>query len=77
MICEADDTEHPHQAESIVGNGQVERMNRTFIVTAKRFHRQSHEQLRTHRADQMAAYSIACRFKMLSGLTPQQYSAQI
>ncbi len=39
-------------------------------ATVKRFHDDSHDQLRTHRADFMAAYNFARRLKTLSGLTP-------
>ncbi len=47
-------------------NGQVERMNRTIKdATVKRFHCESHDQLRTHLADFMAAYNFARRLKTL------------
>jgi len=57
MICEANDIEHrltkPNHPWT---NGQVERMNRTIReATVKRFHYESHDQLRTHLADFMAA----------------------
>ena len=56
-------------------NGQVERMNRTIKeATVKRFHYESHNQLRTHLADFMAAYNFARRLKTLSGLTPTNTS---
>ncbi len=59
-------------------NGQVERMNRTIReATVKRFHYESHEQLRVHLADFMAAYNFARRLKTLSGLTPYEYIAKI
>jgi transposase InsO family protein len=52
-------------------NGQVERMNRTIKeATVKRFHYGSHEQLRLHLADFLAAYNFARRLKTLRGLTP-------
>lgn len=52
-------------------NGQVERMNRTIKeATVKRFHYGSHEQLRVHLADFLAAYNFARRLKTLRGLTP-------
>ncbi|MET4898907.1 aldo/keto reductase [Sphingomonadaceae bacterium jetA1] len=61
-----------------VTNGQVERMNRTIKeATVKRFHYESHDQLRTHLADFMAAYNFARRLKTLSGLTPYEYIAKI
>ena len=52
MICEANDIEHrftkPNHPWT---NGQVERMNRTIKeATVKRFHYESHDQLRTHLA---------------------------
>ncbi|GEM_PF-2486160 len=61
MICEAKDIEHrltkPNHPWT---NGQVERMNRTIKeTTVKRFHYESHDQLRTHLADFMAAYNFA------------------
>jgi transposase InsO family protein len=61
MICEANDIEHrltkPNHPWT---NGQVERMNRTIKeATVKRFHYESHEQLRVHLADIMAAYNFA------------------
>ncbi len=53
-------------------------MNRTSKeATVKRFHYESHDQLRTHLADFMAAYNFARRPKTLSGLTPYEYIATI
>ena len=47
-------------------NGQVERMNRTIKeATIKRYHCDSHDQLRTHLGDFMAAYNFARRLKTL------------
>ncbi len=79
MICEANDIEHrltkPNHPWT---NGQVELMNRTIKeATGKRFHYESHEQLRVHLADFMAAYNFARRLKTLSGLTPYEYIAKI
>jgi transposase-like protein len=55
-------------------NGQVERMNRTIKeATVKRFYYDSHDQLRTHLADFVAAYNFARRLKTLRGLTPYEY----
>ena len=49
-------------------NGQVERMNRTIKeATVKRFHYETHEQLRTHLTDFATAYNFARRLK-----TPQR-----
>ena len=54
-------------------NGQVERMNRTIKdATVKRFHYDSHNQLRQHLADFVAAYNFARRLKTLRGLTPYE-----
>ena len=55
-------------------NGQVERMNRTIKeATVKRYHYGSHDQLRTHLADFVAAYNFARRLKTLRGLTPYEH----
>src|SRR5215207_3710265 len=55
-------------------NGQVERMNRTLKeATVKRFHYGSHEQLRAHLADFVAAYNFGRRLKTLKGLTPYEF----
>ena len=79
MICEANDIEHrltkPNHPWT---NGQVERMNRTIKeATVKRFHYESHEQLRTHLDDFIDAYNFARRLKTLSGLTPYEYIVKI
>ncbi|MCX2564593.1 integrase core domain-containing protein [Acetobacter thailandicus] len=60
-------------------NGQVERMNCTIReATVKRFHYDSHEQLRTHLNDFMAAYNnFGRRLKTLKGLTPYEYICKI
>jgi len=55
-------------------NGQVERMNRTIKeATVQRFHYESHQQLRGHLADFVAAYNFARRLKTLKGLTSFEY----
>jgi len=79
MICEANGIEHrltkPNHPWT---NGQVERMNCTIKeATVKRYHYDSHDQLRTHLADFMAAYNFARRLKTLSGLTPYEYIFKI
>ena len=55
-------------------NGQVERMNRTLKeATVKRFHYETHDQLRSHLSDFVTAYNFARRLKSLKtlkGLTP-------
>ena len=54
-------------------NGQVERMNRTIKdATVKRYHYDSHEQLRAHLADFVSAYNFGRRLKTLRGLTPYE-----
>ncbi len=46
-------------------------MNRTIReATVKRFHYDSHDQLRTHLTDFIAAYNFARRLKILNGLIP-------
>lgn len=72
MICGANRIKHrltkPNHPWT---SGQVERMNRSIKdVTVKRSHYDSHNQLRTHLDDFMAAYNLARRLKMLNGLTP-------
>lgn len=79
MICEANGIEHrltkPNRPWT---NGQVERMNRTIKeATVKRFHYDSHEQLRRHLNDFMAAYNFGRRLKTLKGLTPYEYICRI
>jgi transposase InsO family protein len=55
-------------------NGQVERMNRTLKdATVKRYHYETHDQLRTHLTDFVTAYNFARRLKTLKGLTPFEY----
>ncbi len=55
-------------------NGQVERMNRTLKeATVKRFYYETHEHLRRHLTDFVAAYNFARRLKTLKGLTPYEY----
>jgi len=59
-------------------NGQVERMNRTLKeATVQRYHYESHEQLRQHLANFLAAYNFARRLKTLRGLTPHEYVCKI
>ena len=54
-------------------NGQVERMNRTLKeATVKRFHDDTHDQLRRHLADFVNAYNFGRRLKTLKGLTPYE-----
>ena len=79
MICAANGIEHrltkPNHPWT---NGQVERMNRTIKdATVKRYHYDSHDQLRTHLSDFLDAYNYARRLKTLSGLTPYEYICKI
>jgi len=54
-------------------NGQVERMSRTIKdATVKRYHYDSHAQLRAHLTDFVSAYNFARRLKTLRGLTPYE-----
>ena len=54
-------------------NGQVERMNRTIKeAMVKRYHYDSHDQLRQHLGDFVTAYNFARRLKTLKGLTPYE-----
>jgi len=54
-------------------NGQVERMNRTLKdATVKRFHYETHDQLRGHLAEFVNAYNFGRRLKTLKGLTPYE-----
>ena len=58
-------------------NGQVERMNRTIEeATVKRYHYDTHDQLRTHLQLFVDAYNHARRLKTLRGLTPAEFIHQ-
>ena len=53
-------------------------MHRTIKdSTVKCFHYDSHEQLRTHLADFIAAYNLGRRLKTLNGLTSYEYIAKV
>jgi transposase-like protein len=55
-------------------NGQVERMNRTIKdATVKRYHYDSHNQLKRHLDDFVSAYNFGRRLKRLRGLTPYEF----
>lgn len=59
-------------------NGQVDRMNRMIKeATVKRYHYDSHDQLRRHIGDFVSAYNFARRLKTLRGLTPYEYICSI
>ena len=75
IACAKNDVEHrltkPRHPWT---NGQVERMNRTIKeATVKRVHYTTHDQLRTHLADFVAAYNFGRRLKTLRGLTPYEF----
>jgi hypothetical protein len=54
-------------------NGQVERMNRTLkVATVRRFHYETHDQLRSHLTDFVNTYNFGRRLKTLKGLTPYE-----
>ena len=54
-------------------NGQVERMNRTLKeATVRRYHYDTHQQLKEHLAAFLDGYNFARRLKTLSGLTPYE-----
>ena len=79
LICATNGIEHrltkPNHPWT---NGQVERMNRTIKdATVKRYHYDSHDQLRTHLRDFLDAYNFARRLKTLRGLTPYEYICKI
>ena len=46
-------------------------------ATVKRFHYDSHDQLRVHLSDFLTAYNFARRLKTLGGLTPHEYICKI
>ena len=49
-------------------------MNRTIKdATVKRFYYESHDQLRRHLDDFVAAYNFGRRLKTLKGLTPYEF----
>jgi transposase InsO family protein len=59
-------------------NGQVERMNRTLKeATVRRYHYETHAQLREHLEAFLNAYNFAKRLKTLRGLTPTSTSAKL
>lgn len=59
-------------------NGQVERMNRTLKeATVKRYHYESHDQLKEHLMAFLNAYNYAKRLKTLKGLTSFEYICSI
>jgi Integrase core domain len=53
-------------------------MNRTIKeATVKRYHYDSHDQIRRHIGDFVSAYNFARRLKTLNGLTPYEYICSV
>jgi transposase InsO family protein len=79
MHCRENGIEHRFtQINHPWTNGQVGRMNRTIKdATVKRYHYDSHEQLRQHLDDFISAYNFGRRLKTLKGLTPYEYICKI
>lgn len=75
LTCAKNDIDHrTTKVKHPWTNGQVERMNRTIKdATVRRFHYESHDQLRQHLADFVSAYNFARRLKTLKGLTPYEF----
>lgn len=73
-VCEENGIEHRlTKVNHPWTNGQVERMNRTIKdATVKRYHYDSHDQLRDHLGTFVTAYNFARRLKTLKGLTPYE-----
>jgi transposase InsO family protein len=58
-------------------NGQVERMNRTLKeATVRRYHYETHDQLRAHLKTFLGAYNFAKRLKTLKGLTVFEFISE-
>jgi len=78
-VCAENDIEHRlTKVNHPWTNGQVERMNRTIKdATVKRYHYDSHGQLRAHLQLFVDAYNHARRLKTLRGLTPYEFICQI
>jgi transposase InsO family protein len=58
-------------------NGQVERMNRTLKeATVRRYHYETHDQLRAHLKTFLDAYNFAKRLKTLKGLTVFEFISE-
>jgi transposase InsO family protein len=68
-ICEEQGIEHRlTKVNHAWTNGQVERMNRTIKdATVKRYHYETHDQLKEHLAQFLAADNFAKRLKTLRG----------
>jgi transposase InsO family protein len=74
-VCEENGIEHRlTKVNHPWTNGQLERMNRTIKdATVKRYHYDTHDQLRAHLALFLDAYNHARRLKTLRGLTPYEF----
>ncbi|MFB0493667.1 transposase InsO family protein [Methylobacterium sp. OAE515] len=74
-VCDEHDIEHRlTKVNHPWTNGQAERMNRTIKdAKVKRYHYDSHDQLRTHLHLFVDAYNHARRLKTLRGLTPAEF----
>lgn len=74
-VCREHEIEHKlTQVNHPWTNGQVERMNRTLKeATVKRYHYDTHRQLKEHLYNFLNAYNFAKRLKRLQGLTPYEY----
>jgi transposase InsO family protein len=58
-------------------NGQVERMNRTLKeATVRRYHYETHDQLRAHLKTFLDAYNFAKRLKTLKGFTVFEFISE-
>ena len=78
-VCRANGIEHRlTKVNHPWTNGQVERMNRTVKeATVKRYHYDSHDQLRAHLNLFVDAYNHARRLKTLRGLTSYEFICQV
>jgi transposase InsO family protein len=74
QICRAHNIEHrPTKPNHPWTKSQVERMNRTLMkTTVKRYHYQTHNQLKAHLATFLDAYNFAKRLNTLRGLPPYE-----
>src|SRR6478735_5310938 len=75
LLCRAHGIEHRlTKTNHAWTNGQVERMNRTLKeATVRRYHYETHQQLREHLEAFLNAYNFAKRLKTLRGLTPYEH----
>ncbi len=73
-VCDEHGIEHRlTKVNHPLTNGQVERTNRTLKdATVKRYHYESHDELRAHLQLFLDAYNHARRLKALRGLTPYE-----